>query len=122
MQQDKKFLKIYVSGTYGYTGYASWMHFDGMESCLVYNIKEADLLVLPGGGDVSPELYGEEPHRRTYGSPRRDISECIDAEIAIKNDIPIIGTCRGLMWPSLNGVNSGNAEMPILSQAKKEIS
>lgn len=95
MQQDKKFLKIYVSGTYGYTGYASWMHFDGLESCLVYNIKDADLLVLPGGGDVSPELYGEEPHRRTYGSPKRDISECIDAEIAIKNGIPIIGICRG---------------------------
>lgn len=53
-------------------------------------------LVIWGGQDIGTSLYGQTSH---YGSPyepsNRDLLEIALAEKALKEDIPIIGVCRG---------------------------
>lgn len=58
-----------------------------------------DLIVLSGGIDINPALYGEKPHPRTQvQSPtlsRRD-QFCVDLwKFAISRGIPVLGICRG---------------------------
>lgn len=61
------------------------------------NIKETDLLVLPGGSDVNPSRYNS-PWYPVVGLPNRAY-EYFDEIILphyIKNNTPIFGICRGL--------------------------
>ena len=81
--------------------------------------NEIDLLILPGGYDVNPMRYGEIPEYET--SPpdiQKEYFDLYQLPLYISERIPIFGICRGLkLWSSLNGMNSWNAEMPIMSQA-----
>jgi len=62
--------------------------------------KYADLidgLILAGGEDVSPELYGEDARRAIRATyPKRDDAEVAIAKKVIENKKPILGICRGL--------------------------
>lgn len=58
---------------------------------------EIDGLLLPGGGDIDPELYGEEQHYKTkYVNRERDEFEISLFNHALENDIPVLGICRGI--------------------------
>ncbi len=81
--------KIHIIG--GDTGYANWM--EGTE--YVSHIKEADLVVLTGGADINPKLYGREKHPKTYFIESRDVFEVRELRYAISLDKPIVGICRG---------------------------
>jgi gamma-glutamyl-gamma-aminobutyrate hydrolase PuuD len=60
---------------------------------VVPTAKEADLIQFTGGADVSPMLYGEPKHPRTYCDPNRDQHE---ANIFWHNyEKPKAGICRG---------------------------
>jgi putative glutamine amidotransferase len=53
-------------------------------------------LVLPGGTDIEPELYGQAPHPETYGVvPERDRSELTLLTGALERDMPVLAICRG---------------------------
>ena len=56
-----------------------------------------DALIFTGGGDFSPMLLGEQP-KRGIGEciPERDFSEILLAQIALKEDLPMLGICRGI--------------------------
>lgn len=55
-----------------------------------------DGLLLTGGGDVDPELYGQPRHPRSYGLvPKRDLAEFTAIAAADRAGIPIMGICRG---------------------------
>lgn len=60
-------------------------------------IQLIDGLLLTGGQDVTPLLYGEEP-RKVIGptSPERDNCEVALIKEAIRQKKPILGICRGL--------------------------
>ena len=54
-------------------------------------------LVLMGGTDVSPALYGEARHSETDTSDHaRDALECELVQNALDRDIPILAICRGI--------------------------
>ncbi|WP_409022318.1 gamma-glutamyl-gamma-aminobutyrate hydrolase family protein [Dellaglioa sp. P0083] len=56
-----------------------------------------DGLLLAGGQDVSPILYGQEPHPKLEElNPPRDEMELALIKEAISRKIPILGICRGL--------------------------
>lgn len=56
-----------------------------------------DGLILTGGGDVDPALYGGERHPAMYTlDAERDRSESSLAREALKRDLPILAICRGL--------------------------
>jgi gamma-glutamyl-gamma-aminobutyrate hydrolase PuuD len=55
-----------------------------------------DGLILSGGGDLDPTLYGEEPHPATGGvRPERDVAEVRLLEAALERDMPVLAVCRG---------------------------
>lgn len=55
-----------------------------------------DGLLLTGGGDVEPSLYGALPVPEVYGlDPARDASELALARAAAGAGLPVLGICRG---------------------------
>jgi len=59
-------------------------------------IGEIDGLLLTGGGDVDPTLYGQSAHPSTNTvPPERDRFELALARAALDADLPFLGICRG---------------------------
>jgi len=53
-------------------------------------------LVLSGGSDLDPDLYGAEPHAQTTGvRADRDRSELALLQGALARDLPVLAICRG---------------------------
>ena len=94
---------IYVVG--GNLNYSDWLDFIGYSAFSTKNTdvntelkraKTADLIMFTGGEDVTPALYEEERGSYTHSSLKRDEYEAQFFNMAIKNNIPMIGICRGL--------------------------
>lgn len=59
-------------------------------------IGRLDGLVVPGGWDVDPALYGQAPHPETdLPRPERDAWEQALIQEAIRQDVPLLCICRG---------------------------
>ena len=60
-------------------------------------VRRSHGLMLTGGGDVDPSLYGEAPHE-TYqpSEPGRDAYEVALIRAAAASDLPIFAICRGM--------------------------
>ena len=59
-------------------------------------LPHLDGLLLPGGGDVDPALYGEEPLPELGEvDPERDGLEIFLARYAAEKGLPLLGVCRG---------------------------
>lgn len=56
-----------------------------------------EMIILTGGGDVHPSLYGEKEGNGNY-SIERDATEKKLMDFAIKNKIPVLGICRGMQF------------------------
>ncbi|MHC4640821.1 MAG: gamma-glutamyl-gamma-aminobutyrate hydrolase family protein [Planctomycetota bacterium] len=59
------------------------------------NEKEIDGLLLAGGGDVDPKLYGGDPNKTMLVHRLRDDFEIALIHAAKKQGLPILGICRG---------------------------
>lgn len=56
-----------------------------------------DAVLLPGGDDVSPLLYGEHPHPAVGAvSEARDLLELSITTRALADGMPVLGICRGV--------------------------
>lgn len=56
-----------------------------------------DALLLPGGGDIEPRRYGQEPDPRVYNvDPEQDRLDFGMAQHALDRNMPIMGICRGM--------------------------
>lgn len=59
-------------------------------------VSRLDGLVVPGGWDVNPALYGQEAHPATDAPhPERDAWEQALIQEAIRQDVPLLCICRG---------------------------
>lgn len=59
-------------------------------------VKDVDGVLLTGGLDVDPSLYGEAAHETTHTAPERDRFEVPLSKAAIEHDVPIFAICRGV--------------------------
>lgn len=60
-------------------------------------VRAVDGILLTGGGDVSPHLYGEVPHPTFKAAEtNRDALEIELSVRAIELDVPVLAICRGL--------------------------
>jgi putative glutamine amidotransferase len=60
-------------------------------------LERIDGLMLTGGTDIDPALYGADPHPETQEFQRdRDDFEIAVARRAIARDMPVLGICRGM--------------------------
>lgn len=62
---------------------------------IVQEVKDADLVIFPGGADIDPSFYGEKAGKYTYASYTTDIRQFDIANQALKLGIPMLGICRG---------------------------
>jgi len=78
-------------------------------------LARVDGLVLTGGGDVDPKLYGEARHDTFQAAEDgRDDFEIALARAAIARDIPLLAICRGMQV--LNVAMGGTLVQDIPSQ------
>jgi putative glutamine amidotransferase len=58
---------------------------------------QLDGLMIPGGGDIDPSLYGAERHPKTDNIiEARDYSELYLVRKAVADGMPVLGICRGI--------------------------
>jgi putative glutamine amidotransferase len=78
-------------------------------------IASVDGLLLPGGGDVLPSIYGEPAHKTfSAAEPGRDDYELELARRAIEADLPVLAICRGIQV--LNVARGGSLVQDIAEQ------
>jgi putative glutamine amidotransferase len=75
-------------------------------------VRNLDGLLLTGGLDVDPSLYGEEPHETTHMAPERDRFELPLSKAAMEKDLPIFAICRGLQVLNVAGGGSLVQDIP----------
>jgi putative glutamine amidotransferase len=60
-------------------------------------VANIDGLLLPGGRDMDPKYYNEEPHPKLrLMSKERTESEMVILDEALKQNIPVLGICGGM--------------------------
>jgi putative glutamine amidotransferase len=78
-------------------------------------LARVDGLMLTGGGDVDPQLYGEVPHETFQAAETgRDAFEIALARAAVAKGIPLLAICRGMQV--LNVAMGGTLVQDIPSQ------
>jgi putative glutamine amidotransferase len=66
---------------------------DGVEETL----DALDGLILSGGSDLDPSLYGADAHVETRETrPARDRAELVLLQAALARDLPVLAICRGV--------------------------
>jgi putative glutamine amidotransferase len=72
-----------------------------------------DGLLLPGGDDVAPHRYGQDPHPNLgIVDDRRDELELTMATWALRDDLPIHGICRGVQLLAVAGGGTLYQDVP----------
>lgn len=78
-------------------------------------VARAAGVLLTGGGDVDPSLYGEAPHPTfSAAEPGRDAYEIELVRRALEADLPVFAICRGMQL--LNVARGGSLIQDIASQ------
>lgn len=66
------------------------------EEDIKVQVALCDGILLSGGNDINPLMYGEEPHKNLGAvNMRLDLWQSIVAKEAIDRDIAVLGICRG---------------------------
>jgi putative glutamine amidotransferase len=82
-------------------------------------LDRVDGLLLTGGLDVDPALYGETPHATTEVDAARDWFEIPLSRDAIARDLPIFAICRGVQV--LNVAAGGTLIQDIPSEVTTDL-
>ncbi len=83
-------------------------------------VRELDGIVLAGGEDCDPAVYGEEPHPSVEPmDPRRQANDLTLARVARERGIPTLGICLGLQV--MNVAAGGSLVQDIDSQIRTQI-
>jgi putative glutamine amidotransferase len=79
-----------------------------------------DGIILSGGEDVDPQLFGQDPHHHLGPTtPERDLAEIAMVKYALENNIPLLAICRGVQI--LNVALGGTLIQDIPSQVEAPI-
>ena len=83
-------------------------------------LDRVDGILLTGGLDVDPTLYGAAPHPTTKAAPDRDRFEVPLSRAAVEGDVPVLAICRGVQV--LNVAAGGTLVQDIPSTVRTELS
>jgi putative glutamine amidotransferase len=89
--------KVYLSAVTRAGGIAVLLPPQPVDAAIAARVVDGlDGLIVTGGKDVDPALYGQQPHPTT-DAPRRDRDAWEEALLtaAIESELPFLGICRG---------------------------
>ena len=111
----------YMEGIAGAGGLSFMLPLSGDETDLSRLLSLCGGLLLTGGHDVSPALYGQSPLPVCGAcSPERDRMESILLRLAMAENKPVLGICRGLQF--MNAALGGTLWQDLPSQHPSGIS
>jgi putative glutamine amidotransferase len=83
-------------------------------------IESVDGILLTGGGDVLPSIYGEPAHQHySAAEPGRDEYELELARRAVEADLPLLAICRGVQV--LNVARGGSLVQDIRDEVGETV-
>ena len=83
-------------------------------------IGRLDGVLLTGGTDVDPQVYGEEPHPEVLSlEPERDGLEIELYRLAVANGVPVLGVCRGLQL--MNVAHGGTLHQHVPEHSRYDV-
>lgn len=86
----------YVKALINAGGLPRWIESDTPLETLKDLLMNVDGVLLSGGGDIDPGLFGGIHHPLVSGiNPQRDAVELELARLSIESDLPLFGICRG---------------------------
>jgi putative glutamine amidotransferase len=110
----------YVEGVEGASGLAVVLPNSGDTANAVSYLERIDGLLLTGGEDVHPRLFGEPPHPLLdVVDERRDRFEIALLRAARERLMPVFGVCRGIQV--MNVALGGDLYQDLPSQAVSEV-
>ena len=74
-------------------------------------LETMDGLLLPGGADLDPALYGQEPHPAVAVEADRDDLELAAWSAARERGVPVFGVCRG--FQAINVFSGGTLDQHL---------
>lgn len=90
------------------------------DSILSEITKQYDAFLLTGGHDISPALYHEAPIKECGTlCQKRDTMERKLLELALQEDKPVLGICRGIQF--INAVLGGSLYQDLPAQHPSEV-
>lgn len=100
IQQKEGFMKIGIIGrqksTKNYEHILYTLRIPFLTSLTIGELASCDALILPGGGDITPELYGQ-PNLGSHNiDTELDLLQLRALEQAMKAALPILGICKGM--------------------------
>jgi putative glutamine amidotransferase len=79
-------------------------------------IGQLDGLLVPGGPDLDPALYGGIAHPRTRGvSPVMDAAELALVTGALRAGLPVLAICRGMQLLNVHGGGTLHQHLPDIT-------
>ena len=93
---------------------------------IIYEPNDADIIVLPGGYDVNPELYGQKKLQGTNINPIDDSRDMKFFDLGKKEGKLLVGICRGgqflnvanggLMWQHVNNHTANHLLIDLVEE------
>lgn len=88
--------KIYISGSRSsYNLHKEFGDYCDNIEYVKHNPQDISLIVLPGGADINPAIYGHEKNPHTGLAPIADARDEEAFEVSQRYNIPCAGICRG---------------------------
>ena len=107
-EKDEKNHRIFLNHSYldairHFGGIPVVLPSEGHDEELEYLVSQCDGILMTGGMDIEPALYGEEKWNDTVATtPERDRSERLILRLAEERELPILGICRGLQMMNVH--------------------
>jgi putative glutamine amidotransferase len=86
---------------------------DSTENDVRELLGHLDGVILTGGVDIAPAMYGAVPHLSIQASrPDRDHTELLLAQVTEADDVPLLGVCRGMQMMAVAAGGSLEQHLP----------
>lgn len=93
-------MKIAIIGrkkdTFNYEKYVSSAGFSPLTTLYTGDLASCDVLLLPGGGDITPAFFGQSNAGSRNIDTELDILQLQALDYALKHFLPVLGICKGM--------------------------
>lgn len=94
------FMKVGIVGrpkdTFRYEQFLSSLNITYTTSLSIGNLSSCQALLFPGGGDITPELFGQSNHGSRNIDTELDILQLRAFQYGLHSNLPILGICKGM--------------------------